>query len=166
MVNGSLREGVNTAVGKMIQEVPMRRRIPTATVAVARTAPTIHRMRLGSRSASSIRTPAAARRPAFPCEQDARNRNPDTRATRPWIVLCGRAGWAARAHRPGWARRALDARPSTPSPQIDASHTAGQPDVWTKPADDILARSARVALRTGTVHDRQQVMSRPTGTGH
>ena len=49
---------------------------------------------------------------------------------------------------------------------IDASHTAGQPDVWTKPADDILARIARVALRTVTVHDHQQVMSRTTGTGH
>ena len=49
---------------------------------------------------------------------------------------------------------------------IAASHTAGQPDVWTNPADDLLARIARVALRTGTVHDRQQVMSRPTGTGH
>ena len=38
---------------------------------------------------------------------------------------------------------------------IDASTTAGQPYVWTKPADDILARIARVALRTVTVHDRQ-----------
>ena len=49
---------------------------------------------------------------------------------------------------------------------IDASHTAGQPYVWTKPADDILASIARFALRTVTVHDRQQVMSRTTGTGH
>ena len=49
---------------------------------------------------------------------------------------------------------------------IDASTTAGQPAVWTKPADDLLARIARVALRTGTVHDRQQVMSRTPGTGH
>ena len=49
---------------------------------------------------------------------------------------------------------------------IDASNTAGQPYVWTNTADDILARIARVALRTGTVHDRQQVMSRTTGTGH
>ena len=39
---------------------------------------------------------------------------------------------------------------------IDAATMAGQPDVWTKPADDIRARIARVALRTGTVHDRQQ----------
>ena len=49
---------------------------------------------------------------------------------------------------------------------IDASHTAGQPYVWTKTADDILARIARFALRTVTVHHRQQVMSRTTGTGH
>ena len=49
---------------------------------------------------------------------------------------------------------------------IDASTTAGQPYVWTKPADDLLARIARVALRTVTVHDRQQVMSRTPGTGH
>ena len=49
---------------------------------------------------------------------------------------------------------------------IDASNTAGQPYVWTKPADDILASIARFALRTVTVHDRQQVMSRTTGTGH
>ena len=49
---------------------------------------------------------------------------------------------------------------------IDASTTAGQPYLWTKPADDILASIARVALRTVTVHDRQQVMSRTTGTGH
>ena len=49
---------------------------------------------------------------------------------------------------------------------IDASNTAGQPYVWTKTADDILASIARVALRTVTVHDRQQVMSRTTGTGH
>ena len=49
---------------------------------------------------------------------------------------------------------------------IDASNTAGQPDVWTNTADDILARIARVALRTVTVHDRQQVMLRTTGTGH
>ena len=48
---------------------------------------------------------------------------------------------------------------------IDASTTAGQPYVWTKTADDLLASIARVALRTGTVHDRQQVMSRTTGTG-
>ena len=95
----------------------MRRRIPTAHVAVARTAPTLHRMRLGSRSASSIRTHAAARNTAFPCDQDARNRDPDTRATRQWIFLCGRSWCAARAHRPGWARRALDARPRPPSPQ-------------------------------------------------
>ena len=95
----------------------MRRRIPTANVAVARTAPTLHRMRLGSRSASAIRPHAAARRPAWTCDQDTRTRAPDTRATRPWILLGGRAWCAARAHRPGWARRALDARPSTPSPQ-------------------------------------------------
>ena len=49
---------------------------------------------------------------------------------------------------------------------IDASNTAGQPYVWTKTADDILASIARFALRTVTVHDRQQVMSRTTGTGH
>ena len=49
---------------------------------------------------------------------------------------------------------------------IAASTTAGQPYVWTKPADDLLARLARVALRTGTVHDCQQVMSRTPGTGH
>ena len=42
----------------------------------------------------------------------------------------------------------------------------GQPYVWTKTADDILASIARFALRTVTVHDRQQVMSRTTGTGH
>ena len=96
--------------------VPMRRRIPTAHVAVARTAPTIHRMRLGSRSASAIRPHAAARSNAYTCDQDARTRDPDTRATRKWICLCGRSWCAARAHRPGWARRALDARPSTPQP--------------------------------------------------
>ena len=49
---------------------------------------------------------------------------------------------------------------------IDASNTAGQPYVWTKTADDILASIARFALRTVTVHDRQQVMSRTTGAGH
>ena len=38
---------------------------------------------------------------------------------------------------------------------IDASNTAGQPDVWTNTADDLLARIARFALRTVTVHDRQ-----------
>ena len=48
---------------------------------------------------------------------------------------------------------------------IDASNTVGQPYVWTKTADDILASIARFALRTVTVHDRQQVMSRTTGTG-
>ena len=42
----------------------------------------------------------------------------------------------------------------------------GQPYVWTKTADDILASIARFALRTVTVYDRQQVMSRTTGTGH
>ena len=57
------------------------------------------------------------------------------------------------------------ARASAMRACIDASTTAGQPDVWTNTADDILARIARVALRTGTVHDRQQVMSRTTGTG-
>ena len=56
---------------------PMKRRIPTAHVAVARTAPTLHRMRLGSRSARAIRTHAAARRAALTCDQDARNRDPD-----------------------------------------------------------------------------------------
>ena len=96
--------------------VPMRRKIPTANVAVARTAPPLHRMRLGSRSASASRSPAAARRTAFPCDQDARNRDPDTRATRTWICIGGRSWCAARAHRPGWARRALDARPSPPQP--------------------------------------------------
>ena len=96
--------------------VPMRRRIPTAHVAVARTAPTLHRLRLGSRSARAIRPHAAARRTACTCDHDARTRAPDTRATRTWILLCGRAGCAARAHRPGWARRAIDARPSTPRP--------------------------------------------------
>ena len=105
----------------------MRRRIPPAHVAVARTAPPLHRMRLGSRSASAIRTHAAARRTAFPCDQDARNRDPDTRATRHWICLCGRAGCAARAHRPGWARRAHDALPSTPSPQGERGEDA-RPD--------------------------------------
>ena len=49
---------------------------------------------------------------------------------------------------------------------IDASNTVGQPYVWTKTADDILASIARFALRTVTVYDRQQVMSRTTGTGH
>ena len=49
---------------------------------------------------------------------------------------------------------------------IDASNTAGPPYVWTKTADEILASIARFALRTVTVHDRQQVMSRTTGTGH
>ena len=49
---------------------------------------------------------------------------------------------------------------------IAASTTAGQPDVWTNTADDLLARLARFALRTVTVHDRQQVMSQTTGTGH
>ena len=49
---------------------------------------------------------------------------------------------------------------------FDASNTVGQPYVWTKTADDILASIARFALRTVTVYDRQQVMSRTTGTGH
>ena len=49
---------------------------------------------------------------------------------------------------------------------ITASNTAGRPYVWTKTADEILASIARFALRTVTVHDRQQVMSRTTGTGH
>jgi transposase len=49
---------------------------------------------------------------------------------------------------------------------IDASNAAGQPYIWTKPADEILASIARFALRTATVHDQQQVMSRTTGTGH
>ena len=44
--------------------------------------------------------------------------------------------------------------------------TAGQPYVWTKTADDILTSIARFALRTADVHDRQNVMSRTTGTGH
>ena len=48
----------------------------------------------------------------------------DTRATRQWICICGRAGCAARAHRPGWARRAIDARPSTPSPQGERGEDA------------------------------------------
>ena len=47
---------------------------------------------------------------------------------------------------------------------IDASNTAGQPYVWTKTADDILASIARFAFRTVTVHD-QRVMLRTTGTG-
>ena len=102
----------------------MRRRIPTAHVAVARTAPTLHRLRLGSLSASAIRPHAAARRPALTCDQDARNRDPDTRATRQWICIGGRSGCAARAHRPGWARRAIDARPSTPSPQGERGEDA------------------------------------------
>jgi hypothetical protein len=42
---------------------------------------------------------------------------------------------------------------------IGASNTAGQPYVWTKTADEILASIARFALRTAAVHDRQQVMS-------
>ena len=49
---------------------------------------------------------------------------------------------------------------------IDASNTAGQPYVWTKTADEILTSIARFALRTADVHDRQNVMSRTTGTGH
>ena len=112
----------------------MRRRIPTAHVAVARTAPPIHRMRLGSRSASAIRPHAAARRTACPGDQDARNRDPDTRATRQWICLGGRAGCAAREHRPGWARRALDARPSPPSPQGERGEDA-RPHLASSPHD-------------------------------
>ena len=95
----------------------MRRRIPTAHVAVALTAPTIHRMSLVSRSAISIRTHAAARSNAFTSDQDARKRETDTRATRKWIFIYGRSWCAARENRTGWARRALDARPRTPSPQ-------------------------------------------------
>ena len=102
----------------------MRRRIPTAHVAVARTAPPLHRMRLGSRSASAIRTHAAARSTAFPGDQDARNREPDTRPTRTWICIGGRSWCAARAHRPGWARRAIDALPSTPRPQGERGEDA------------------------------------------
>ena len=112
----------------------MRRRIPPAHVAVARTAPPLHRMRLGSRSASAIRTHAAARRTAFPCDQDARNRDPDTRATRQWICIGGRSGCAARAHRPGWARRAIDALPSTPSPHGERGEDA-RPDRASAPHD-------------------------------
>ncbi len=48
---------------------------------------------------------------------------------------------------------------------IDASNTAGQPYVWTKTADDILASISRFAQRTSAVHE-QQVMLRTTGTGH
>ena len=48
---------------------------------------------------------------------------------------------------------------------IDASNTAGQPYVWTKTADEILASIARFAQRTSAVHE-QQVMLRTTGTGH
>jgi transposase len=48
---------------------------------------------------------------------------------------------------------------------IDASNTAGQPYLWTKTADEILASIARFALRTVTIHDKQ-VMLRTTGTGH
>ena len=123
-------------------------------VAVARTAPTIHRMRLVSRSARAIRPHAAARSPACTCDQDARNRDPDTRATRQWICLCGRSGCAARAHRPGWARRALDARPSPPQPPggkrrsrtTDSSVLATRNPTWrTRP---LAARPSRRAART------------------
>ena len=48
---------------------------------------------------------------------------------------------------------------------IDASNTAGQPYVWTKTADEILASIARFARRAADVHE-QQVMLRTTGTGH
>lgn len=48
---------------------------------------------------------------------------------------------------------------------IEASNTAGQPYVWKKTADEILASIARFAARTRAVHD-QQVMLRTTGTGH
>ena len=51
-------------------------------------------------------------------------------------------------------------------PAALCANTAGQPYVWTKTADDILASVARFALRTVTVHDQQQVMLRTTGTGH
>ena len=95
---------------------PMRRRIPTAHVAVARTAPTIHRLRLGSRSASAIRPHAAARRTAWTCDHDARTRDPDTRATRPWILLGGRSGCAARAHRPGGGAARPRRAAETPQP--------------------------------------------------
>ena len=57
------------------------------------------------------------------CDPDARNRDPDTRATRTGIFLGGRSWWAAREHRPGWARRALDARPSPPAPRGNEAKT-------------------------------------------
>ena len=110
----------------------MRRRIPTAHVAVELTAPTIHRMSLVSRSASSIRTHAAARSTALQEIKTRETGEPDTRATRQWIFLCGRSGWAARETRPGWARRAIDARPRTPSPQGSRGEDA-RPDRASSP---------------------------------
>ena len=137
----------------------MRRRIPTAHVAVARTAPPLHRMRLGSRSASASRSPAAARRTAFPCDQDARNRDPDTRATRTWICIGGRSWCAARAHRPGWARRALDARPRPPSPQGKRGDDA-RPDRASSPHD-----TRRGGLGLGRRVGPDAPHGRPAGRG-
>ena len=142
---------------------PMRRRIPTADVAVARTAPTLHRLRLGSRSASAIRPHAAARRTALTCDHDARTRDPDTRATRPWILLSGRAGCAARAHRPGGARRAIDARPRPPTaPRGNEAKTHDRierlrhttPDVADSDSGRAAVPTCRTAVSLGTAPGR------------
>ena len=41
---------------------------------------------------------------------------------------------------------------------IEASNTAGQPYVWTKTADEILASIARFALRTVTIHAKRAML--------
>ena len=64
----------------------------------------------------------------------SRRANTDTRATRTRILLYGRAGCAARAHRPGWARRAIDARPRPPSPQGERGEDA-RPNRASSPHD-------------------------------
>ena len=76
------------------------------------------------------------------------------------ILLGGRAGCAARAHRPGWARRAIDARPSTPSPQGERGEDA-RPNRASSPHEHRrggLGRWPRV--RPDAPHD-----GRPAGSG-
>ena len=148
----------------------MRRRIPTANVAVARTAPTIHRMRLGSRSASSIRTHAAARSNALH-EIKTRENGKRTRGTwdaghpkmdlslRTLLVCCQRAPTrvgAARHRRaaehpqpPGGTRR----RRKTESSVLATRH----PTWRTRP---LAARPSRRAARTSLWARRLAV--RPT----
>ena len=145
---------------------PMRRRIPTAHVPVARTAPTIHRMRLGSRSASAIRTHAAARSTAVTCDQDARNRDPDTRATRTWIFICGRSGCAVRETRPGWARRGARQGQQVPGPAgAEGRHQGGGADLRDAEEPFEIATDEEVAVELFELADGVGDGEQPAGRG-